>query len=329
MDVLSQNKIDAILEALSTGVIKTEEFEETPGEIDYEKYDFRRPNKFSNEQLRTLQTLHDVFARLVSKFLTGYLRSGIEIEVAAVSQMTYEDFIGSIPNPAALTIFSLEPLKGMAIIQFDPMFIFPMIDLFLGGKGEGLNLAREFTDIEISLIHNLSSKILENLAIAWKDIVRVKPTIDFVETNPHLHQILSFNEIVALITLATRVGDAEGFINLCLPFPFVAPLVTNLAYHRNPKPDVEDVNIEETKRLEHLLGFPMIELTVLTGQTQITVDDFLHLQEGDVLLLDKKVNDDMDLYVGEFLKYKVQPGKLGSKLAVQVTALTAGGEQDD
>ena len=102
------------------------------------------------------------------------MRSGIEIEVASVAQMTYEDFIGSIPNPAALTIFSLEPLKGMAMVQFDPMFIFPMIDLFLGGKGEGLNLAGEFTDIEISLIHNLSGKILDNLAIAWKDIIKVK-----------------------------------------------------------------------------------------------------------------------------------------------------------
>ena len=110
---------------------------------------------------------------------------------------------------------------------------------------------------------------------------------------------------------------------------FVAPLITNLAYRRNLKPDVEDINIEETKRLEYWLGFPMIELTVLTGQAQITVNDFLHLQEGDVLLLDRKVDQDMDLYVGEFLKYKVQPGKLGHKLAVQITALAAGGEQDD
>lgn len=330
MDVLSQNEIDALLNALSTGEVRIEELKGTVQQVHYKNYDFRRPNKFSKEQLRTLQALHGVFARILSNFLTGYLRNNIQVEVASVDQMTYEDFIGSIPSPAVLTVFSLEPLKGTAIVQFDPMFLFPMIDLFFGGKGEAPGSVREFTDIELAVARNLAEKFLENLSMAWKDIIQVKPVITSVETNPHLHQILSFNEIVALITLTTQVGDAtKGFINLCLPFPLLVPVVSQLAYHKSFKPDTTDISIQETKRLQYWLGFPMIELTALTGQTQITVHDFLQLQEGDVLLLNSKVDQDMDLYVGESLKFKAQPGTLGNQLAVQITALTSGGEQDD
>lgn len=330
MDVLSQNEIDALLSALSTGEVNIEELKETPQQVDYKNYDFRRPNKFSKEHLRTLQALHAVFARILSNFLTGYLRNNIQVEVASVDQMTYEDFIGSIPSPAVLTIFSLEPLKGTAIVHFDPMFLFPMIDLFFGGKGEAPSSIREFTEIELSVARNLAEKVLENLTMAWKDIIQVKPVIASVETNPNLHQIFSFNEIVALVTLTTQVGDsAKGFINFCLPFPLLIPLVSNLTYHKSFKTETSDVNLQETKRLQYWIGFPMLELTVLTGQTQITVNDFLQLQEGDVLLLDRKVDQDMDLYIGEFLKFKAQPGTLRNQLAVQITALATGDEQDD
>jgi flagellar motor switch protein FliM len=328
MDVLSQNEIDALLNALSSGEVKMEDLKRTSQKVEYKSYDFRRPNKFSKEQLRSLQALHSVLARLLSTFLTGYLRNNISFEVASVDQMTYEDFISSIPSPTVFTIFALEPLNGKAIIQFDPMFLFPMIDLFFGGRGEAPGSLREFTDIELSVARNLAEKFLENLALAWKDIVQVKPVINSVETNPHLHQIFSFNEIVVLITLTSQVGDfSKGYINLCLPFPLMLPVLSQLTY-KGYKPEVSEANVEEAKKLQYWLGFPAMEMTVLAGQTQITVNDFLLLQEGDVLLLDRKVDQNMDLYIGDLLKFKVQPGTQGNQLAVQITALVTGGEQD-
>ncbi len=326
MDILSQSEIDDLLTALSTGDVDINELKETQNQIEYKKYDFRRPNKFSKEQLRTLEVLHGVFARLLSSFLTGYLRNNVHIEVASVDQMAYEDFIRSIPTPTLLTIFSLNPLDGTAIAQFDLMFLFPMIDLILGGNGDAPEHIRDLTDIELSVSRNLSSKVLENLALAWKDIVHVTPVIETVDTNPHLHQIFSFNEIVALITFTTQVGDsAKGFINLCLPFPLLEPVISKLAYQRHFGTKASTIDEEEKKRLHFWLGFQMVDLSVLTGQAQITVNDFLQLQEGDVLVLDKKVDQDMDLYVGEQLKFKAQAGRLGNQLAVQITALVAEG----
>lgn len=329
MDVLSQNEIDALLDALSTGEVKIDELKGTQKQVDYKRYDFRRPNKFSKDQLRTLQVLHGGFARLLSSFLTGYLRNNIQVEVASVDQLTYEDFIRSIPSPTVLTIFSLEPLKGTAIAQLDPLFLFPMIDLFFGGDGEAPRSVRELTDIELTVARKLSMKILENLALAWKDIIQVAPVIESIETNPHLHQFFSFNEIVALITLTTQVGEStKGFINLCLPFTLLDPVVSQLAHQRRFGPQASAVDDQETKRLQYWLGFPKIELTLLAGQSQITVNDFLQLQEGDVLLLDRKVDQDMDLYIGEYLKFKAQTGTLGNQLAAQITALVTEGQKD-
>jgi len=326
MDVLSQSEIDALLEALSTGEVKIEELKETEKKVEAKRYDFRRPNKFSKEQLRTLQVLHGVFARLLASFFTGYLRSEIQMEVASVDQLTYEDFIRSIPTPTVLVIFSLSPLKGTAVLQFDLAFLFPLIDLFFGGSGEAPAEIRELTDIELSVTKRLSGIVLDNLALAWKDIVQVEPAVESLETNPYLQQIFSFSEIVALITFTAQVGEsAKGFLNLCLPYTLLEPVVSHLAAQRRFGLQAAALSEAEKKRLEHWLGLPLVELTVMAGQAQITLGDFLQLQEGDVLVLDRKVEQDLDLYIGEVLKFKVQPGALGRQLAVQVTALAGEG----
>jgi len=327
MDVLSQNEIDALLNALSTGEVKIEELKDTQKSIDYKLYDFRRPNKFSKEHLRSLQVLHGVFARYLTNFLTGYLRTNIQVEIVSVDQLTYEDFIKSIPSPAVITIFKMKPFEENAIIQFDPMFLFPMIDLCFGGNGDAPGEVRELTDIELSVTKNVSDILLDNLALSWKDIVSIEHEILTVETNPNLHQIFPFNEIVALITMTTKVGEStKGFVNLCLPFTLLDPVIVQPAQKRFGAHISADE--KERKKVEYWLGLPKIELTVVTGQAQITVRDFLQLQEGDVMVMDRKMDQDMDVYVGENLKYKAQAGTLGNQFAVQITAMAGEGDHD-
>lgn len=322
MDILSQREIDSLLSALSAGEVKIEELSEAQKQVECKNYDFKRPNKFSKDQLRTLYILHGVFARLLSNFLTGYLRCNISLEVSAVDQLTYEDFIRSVPTPTVLSIFSLKPLKGTAIVQFDPVFLFPMIDLFFGGDGKASVSVRELTEIELSVVRKLSIKVLENLAVAWKDIVQVEPQLVSVETNPRLHQVFSFNEILFMITLTTQVGDfSGGLLNLCLPFPLLDPVISQLTSHKRFSSQIANTDDRETNMMQHWLSLPELDMTVLAGQSKITVNDFLQLQKGDVLLLDRKVDQDMDLYVGKSLKYRAQPGTLGNRLAIQITAL--------
>ncbi|MEW6447631.1 MAG: flagellar motor switch protein FliM [Bacillota bacterium] len=325
-EILSQDEIDALLTALSTKQIKPEEPQAVLAAPSLKKYDFRRPNKFSKDQLRTLHILHENLARILSGFLSGYLRTNITITVSSVEQFTFDDFIRSLPMPTLLTVFSLKPLKGMAVIETNLHFLFPVIDLLFGGPGEMPKKIRALTDIEISVAKKLSSKILENLAFAWSDVFPVTPEIEAVETNPRLQQVISPSEVVAVINCSTIIGTgARGVINLCLPQVTLEPVLAQLLTHYHCRSG-ESKDDSAEKELMYWVNQMPVDFTVITGKTEITVRDFLNLEVGDVLPLDRGVNQDMDIYVGRQLRYKGQAGTIGRYLGVQITSLTEGGD---
>ena len=332
-EVLSQAEIDSLLDALQTGKLKAEDLKEAEViqpeikemAIKYRNYDFRRPNKFSEDQLRTLQMLHEGYARLLSSFLSGFLRANIVVRVTSVDQFTFDDFVSSVPSPTLLTVFSLPPLDGLAVLETNPQFLFPIIDLLFGGQGEMSDRVRELTEIELSVMKKLIPKLLDQLVISWKDFYGVTAELQNIETNPRLMQVMNPGEIIALLTFTTVIGGtARGLVNLCLPHMLLESVLSKLSVHyRNARNDV--VKEDDLRRLEHWLGLAEISLTVVSGETDITVRDFLQLQEGDVLTLDRRIDEDMDFYLEEKLKYKVQPGTVGRFMAVQVTSLTEGG----
>jgi len=321
-EILSQAEIDSLLAALSTGRVKVEDLKETKRETGYKSYDFRRPNKFSKEHLRKLETLHDGFARRISSFLSGYLRSPIIVRVASVDSFTFDDFIRSVPSPTLLTVFTLKPLKGAAIMETNPQFVFPLLDLLFGGPGEMPKKVRDLTDIELSVIKKLNIKILENLSEAWADVYSVTPEIESLEVNPRMHQIISLNEIVAVITFTTVIGGTiRGLLNLCLPHVVLMPVLNQLSSYYRYTHDISPSGGEEAKFLEYWLLKAPVELKAIAGNASITVSDFLQLQAGDVLPLNCKIEQDFDLYINDRLKFKIQPGTVGYQMAVQITSL--------
>ncbi|AEF94617.1 flagellar motor switch protein FliM [Desulfotomaculum nigrificans CO-1-SRB] len=319
-EVLSQGEIDSLLEALMSGTVSDE-----PVEIKDQKklkvYDFRRPNKFTKEQLRTLQVLHEGYARLLSNFLSGYLRTTITIEVASIGQFTYEEFINSVPTPTVMTIFSLSPLKGTALMETNLQFLFPLIDLQFGGSGDMPMKVRELTDIELSVANRIIKRLLDHLTVTWKDIATITPKIESIDANPHLHQLMSPNDIVAVLTFSTAVGnEVKGLINMCLPYNFLDPVLAKFSAANQFTRDNEQKE-QDLEALEFWLGESDVEISVVVGETDISVKDFLQLQVGDVLPLARGFNQDLDMYVDNELKYKVQVGTVGQSLAVQVTSL--------
>ena len=326
-EILSQDEIDSLLTALSTGQIKPGELQAAPSLAPgLKKYDFRRPNKFSKDQLRTLQILHENLARILSGFLSGYLRTNITVTVSSVEQFSFDDFIRSLPMPTLLTVFSLKPLKGMAVMETNPHFLFPVIDLLFGGPGEMSSKMRELTDIEISVAKKLNAKILDHLTFAWSDVFTVRPEIEAVETNPRLQQVISPSEVVAVVNFATIIETgARGVINLCLPQATIEPVLAQLMtrYHSRSG-ETQDGSAE--KQLMYWVNRMPVDLTVVAGETEITVREFLNLEVGDVLPLNRGVNQDLDVFVGRQLRYKGQAGTVGRHLGIQITSLTEGGE---
>lgn len=320
-DILSQNEIDSLLQALSTGDIP-EVTETSVSSPKAKSYDFRRPNKFSKEHLRTLEMLHQQFARHLSSFLSGYLRTNINIELASVGQIIYDEFIRSVPTPTILTIFNLEPLEGQAIMEANTGFVFPIIDLLFGGSGASSELNRELTDIEIQVIRKMMGRILELLVPTWQDIYELKPDVRTIETNPRLQQLYSPNEVVALLTFTVTMGENDlGMINLCLPYIMLDPVIARLSVRQQFIRQFASGKRENYKKILHWLNLCSIDITAVIGQTTITVDDFLQLQEGDVIVLDNDVHHDLGVYIGDSLKLDAQAGSVGENLAIQIVSL--------
>ncbi len=318
-EVLSQTEIDNLLNALASGELKADEVDnESTEKKEYKKYDFRRPNKFTKDQLRTLHMIHDNFARMLSNYLSGYLRTSVSISIISVDQLTYEDFLVSIPSPTLFTIFEMEPLIGNAVLNFNTNFTFPIIDLLFGGLGRKVNETRNFTDIEIRVLKKIIQKILDNMAFAWADVFEFNPKIENLESNPQFNQIISPNETVAIITLTSDITDNQGIINICLPFITLEKVVSKLTARYWFAGQEQDDYTSTKDEIKNRLDKVPLTLTAVCGKVDLTVRDFLELSVGDVIPLETGVEDDMNLLVENQPKYKVQPGMVGNKLAVQV-----------
>lgn len=317
--VLSQDEIDLLLGAIDSGDLEETEIKEEKLQI--KTYDFRRPNKFTNDHMRTLHMIHENFARIISNYLSGYLRTSLNIEIASVDQITYEEFLVSISSPTLLTNFSMAPLDGSAIFECNSNFTFPIIDSLFGGEGKKFGDVREITDIERSVLKKLNQKILDNLASAWSGVFEFDAQIENMETNPQLNQIISPNEIVALVTFVTEIKGEKGIINLCFPFLTLEDVIDNLsAQFWFSSQDSKKVHEDKSKdEITHRILNASLDFTALCGETNISIRDFLQLGVGDVIPLDNKVDEDLHLLVEGILKYKGQPGLVGENIAVQVT----------
>ncbi|MCF8009918.1 MAG: flagellar motor switch protein FliM [Clostridiales bacterium] len=322
-EVLSQQEIDSLLNALDQGAVTPEETGADQQDVEAKNYDFRRPNKFSRDHLRTLEMLHQHFARVLSNFLSGYLRSSVNVEFASAAQIIYDEFIRSVPSPTVLTVFTPSPLTGSALMETNIHFVLPVIDLLFGGPGKGMDEERELTDIEVSVMKKLNSKILDNLATAWKEIYEIKPQVQAIETNPRLQQMYSANEVVALITFTVGINEENrGMINICLPFMVLEPVMSQLSMRQQFQAHKSrEVSQREVELAKYCLRETRVNLEAVLGSTDITIEEFLHLSEGDTLLLNQKINQDLILQVEGSSKFGVQAGQYNNKKAVQVVSL--------
>lgn len=333
-DVLSQNEIDDLLNQLSTGEVDVDDIDEDKNEKKVRSYDFSRPDKFAKDQMKTLEIIHENFSRLLVNFLSGYLRTFVEIEVISVQSLIYSEFSNSISNPAILGVVDFAPFDGQIIIDLSTDIAFSMIERVLGSAGtNGMTLKenRTLTEIEMTLIKNILVKFINLLKEPWGNIIELRPKLDTIETNSQFAQIVSPTESIALITFNVKVGDAEGMINICIPHFVIEPILPNLSsklwFTTTSKKDLSD---NERKSLEARLKKSSVAMKSVVGRSMISVKELLNLQRGDVILLDTKVDDSFEVYVEDQLKFFAKPGALNKHLAVMISeVLEEGDELDD
>jgi len=317
-EILSQNEIDSLLSALSSGDIEPDELSQEEEQVKIKYYDFKRPQKFSKDHIRTLELVHDNYARIISNYLTAQLRTNVKVKFESVQQITYEEFIHSIPNTTVLTVFKMPPLSGQILLETNEEFVLRIFDVLAGGQGTKKPKFKELTEIEKNLIRHVNQGLISNLKLAWEDVVDVNPEVESVETNPALNQTLAPNEPVALITFSVEMFGTNIFINLCIPFLSLEKILDKLIVQYWFSENDDEILKESKEKLNKNIRRVSIELKAMLGNSKITVSDFLNLQLGDVITLDNRAVDPIEIYVEEQLTFLAKPGLHGKNKAVQI-----------
>lgn len=319
-DVLSQNEIDALLKQLSSGELDVDDIEETKS-VKVKEYDFSRPAKFSKEHLRTLEIIFEHFGRLLSSNLPAYLRKNVQVEVMNSEAVTYQEFSNALSNPVLLGVVNMSPLSGSIIIEMAVNVGYAIIDRLLGGSGESLDKVRDFSEIEISILERIFNIIIGLLREPWANVIELSPYLERIETNSQFAQIISPTEMIAIVTVNLNVGGVEGLMNICLPYITLEDVMDklNTKYWFSTMQDRGEQNYSEI--IETAINKALVPVSAELGKSTITVFDFANLQIGDIIKLNRNISDELDVYVGNIVKFKALPGTTTDNYAVRVTEI--------
>ncbi|SES75336.1 flagellar motor switch protein FliM [Oceanobacillus limi] len=328
-EVLSQNEIDSLLSALTTGEMDAEELKKEEKEKKVRVYDFKRALRFSKDQIRGIGRIHENYARQLTTFFSSQLRSYVNITVASVDQIPYEEFIRSIPNITVLNIFSVSPLEGRLIMEVNPNIAYGMLDRVLGGRGDSVNKIENLTEIETILISQLFEKGFSSLKEAWASLIDIDPVLEEFEVNPQFLQLVSPNETVVVVSLNTTIGETSGMINICIPHIVLEPIISKLSVQYWMQTTTKKRDPEAYEKLSTNLQKANVEARAVLGESKINIQQFLDLSSNDVIALDQSIDSPLTLEINKEPKFYVQPGKYKKKLSVQVLEEIKEGNEDD
>jgi flagellar motor switch protein FliM len=292
-------------------------------------YDFKCPNKFSQDQLHSLQNVFDKYCRALTTYFIGHFHSTADARVLATKQTSYDEFIGSLPDSTILALFCLNPLEGRVLMEMSQSLAFSIVDRLLGGTGQDLENKHDLTEIEQTIIEKRIIQMIGLIKEAWEEVYPVNPGFLTMETNPQFVQIMPPNEKIVLVTLEIKIGEIAGLINICLPCVVLEPVLDKLSYtfvlssHARTNPP------QYVKLLQQNVEKAKVDIVALLGTTEILVKDLLNLASGDVIPLTQSVQDPLPVYVGDSMKFRGIPGLHKEQLAIQLVEIVKdGGNQN-
>lgn len=328
VDVLSQNEIDALLAALSSGEMDADELKKEETQRKIRSYDFKRALRFSKDHIRSLTRIHENFARYLTTYFSAQLRTFVQINVVQVEQLPYDEFIRSIPKMTILNIFEAEPLEGRMVMEVHPNIAYAMLDRLLGGVGTAPTKVNTLTEIETTIMERIFSRCFESLQEAWKTVLDIEPRLEALETNPQFMQIVSPNETIALISLSTKIGDTTGMINLCIPHVVLEPIMARLSVHQWFVSEKKTRDDQEIQAIRDNVTKAQLPIVAELGESRISVSEFLGLSVGDVISLNRTVETGLSIKVGNIPKFIASPGVVKDRVAVQIDEIVNEGVEE-
>jgi flagellar motor switch protein FliM len=321
-DVLSQAEVESLLSAMDgreADVIAGAATSRIKHREKISPYDFKRPERVGKEQMRSLQTMHEGFGRNFGASLSALLRTIVELKLTSVDQLTYSEFVFSLENPTCFNLINAAPLEGQLILDINLSLLFPIIDRLLGGGSDPTSPARRpLTEIELRLVSRITDLFCKEMKQAWENVLELDLSIDHVESNPQLVQIVPPNEVVVLISFELTIGDARGMMNLCIPFNSIERISTRLSSNSWVTYGKKTATPENIKRISGQLKGSLVEVVVDLAETNISTSDLIGLRVGDIIATEKDVERPLTVSVEGRPKFQAQPGVFKGHKAIQV-----------
>lgn len=324
---LSQGQIDALLKRLSSGEVDAVPEEQSGGRR-IKDYDFKSPKKFTKEQLKAMDSLHENFSRLLSNYLSGLLRLYCEVSVLQIEEQRYFEYNNALPDGSLLALVDLKPKnrqlsEATLIMDVNTTVGFLMIDRLLGGSGDGYNINREFSDIELAILENVIQKIVRLMEEAWCSHLEVTAEMSSIETNSRLLQALSPEDIVVIVVLNCKIKNLSAEISICIPAVNLEEMIGSFTskYARVNKRQSVDIADAARQRILSALTDSDLEVKAVLGRMQLDLKDVLQLQVADVIPLSKSINSDIEVLVDNTPWFSGKLGETKLKKAIKISNL--------
>ncbi len=318
-NILNQDEIDSLLGAMERGEIDQFE-EEDKGTHRINDYNFRRPNLITKDQLRNFQTIHETFAKDMVSTLALFLRTGVEFNLVSTEQQQYSEFTNSLSNITLCVVFSAEPLPGVAVIEINLSLVFGVVDMLLGGQGDIETEIRVPTEIEVSIMNPFVERILERLQVCWNSLMEVTLKRERSESDPEYIQAAPSDAPVVVLAFDTKIGFANGIINICYPLPMIQQVNEYLDDISGEMDSYYGKKADQNTRqkvMDSLLKVPM-PISVNLGSAKLKGRDLMNLKPGDIIVLDKKISEPVSVLISGSPMFNGRPGKIKDHLFVKV-----------
>lgn len=329
--VLSQTEIDSLLEALDSGEID-EEILDNPKQAKVKPYDFRRPVRLSKEYLSTISMVLEDFAKIAVNQLSTKLRQQVNMKMVSIEQISFDEFVHSVPKFTLLGTMTSAPQNGVQIIEINPSISMQMVE-YLCGFEEASRFVENtdkdsFTDIELAILDDVVDVFALSFRSVWQDIIEMNTQVETIDTNPQLLQSMSPNEPVVLATFSISLGGNDTFVNLCIPYIFFEDILDKLSFrnwfHEGKEADESD----HQKFAENIQPVP-VQLETFLGEAEISIADFLDMEEGDIIQLNKKTSKSLTMSVEGTPYFQVKPGIIEGRFGVEVLQFIGGELHDE
>ena len=300
--VLSQEEISALFSAMSSEDLSlNRQPEKEASERKITRYDFRRADCISQDQMRSIHLLHEHFGRNFASSLSAYIRAFVDVSLTSVEQISYASFIKALPDPTLFGSIGMRPLDSSIALELNPTLVFPMIDMILGGPGCASSENRNLTEIELNIIEGVVKLAMRDLQDAWHSILELEFFLEGKGTKPQMFQIVSPSETVIAVHLEIKTAEYSGMMNLCIPSRVLKLLRGKFDQQWNVRQ--QKVPGSGAERILSLVKPALMPLTGELRSSRLTVGDLLRVSVGDVIELNERIEDPVMLCAGGKAKF--------------------------